>query len=317
MELWLLQYYLQQQQQQSILQWKWSRNCYLFILAETYANQNQRNSVYANWLKQQVSTSISLQFPSLPSSSQIQAFFFHSIHSSFPFSFTPTFFSLFLRGFDTPLVTVQTYFYSAVNTLIQTYSQLFFNQIILSAIKRGMISTYISVREKNMKLLLSATSQYPRLLITYYPVILKGLIDHGISVRKVSSHLLYQLTILLLKPTVDTTQNVNLLEDIFKLACGYLMKEEDKTIRSNYIQVVSNCLLLEQENASLFSILVHNCEFFLASLEQSIGENEERSTCSLALLKELNEHMDKSRMQSSIHWLLTKQFDDYPVLIEY
>ena len=111
MELWLLQYYLQQQQQQSILQWKWSRNCYLFILAETYANQNQRNSVYANWLKQQVSTSVSLQLPSLPSSSQIQAFFFHSIHSSFPFSFTPTFFSLFLRGFDTPLVTVQTYFY--------------------------------------------------------------------------------------------------------------------------------------------------------------------------------------------------------------
>lgn len=70
---------------------------------------------------------------------------------------------------------------------------------------RGMSSSYISVREKNMKLLLSAVTTYPRLLLHYHRVIAHGLVDRGVSVRRVSAQLMEQL----MKRLADETPEGN------------------------------------------------------------------------------------------------------------
>lgn len=70
---------------------------------------------------------------------------------------------------------------------------------------RGMNSSYISVREKNMKLLLSAVTTYPRLLLHYHRVIAHGLVDRGVSVRRVSAQLMEQL----MKRLADETPEGN------------------------------------------------------------------------------------------------------------
>ena len=56
-----------------------------------------------------------------------------------------------------------------------------------------MQSSYISVREKYLKLLGTAASAYPKLLLLYYPILLRGCNDKGISVRKASFRLVRDL----------------------------------------------------------------------------------------------------------------------------
>lgn len=73
---------------------------------------------------------------------------------------------------------------------------------------RGMSSSYISVREKNMKLLLSAVATYPRLLLHYHRVIAHGLVDRGVSVRRVSAQLMEQLMKRLADETPEGNESV-------------------------------------------------------------------------------------------------------------
>ena len=54
-------------------------------------------------------------------------------------------------------------------------------------VRKNDACPYITVREKNLRLLLSASSFYPRLLGPYAPVIQQGLEDRGVSVRRISS----------------------------------------------------------------------------------------------------------------------------------
>lgn len=303
----------------SLLDWNYARNSYLFVLAETYANLPRRSSSYSNWLKAQVAlpSAVVLSHTTLLSSSTIQILYYHSIRDSFPLSFNPTFFSLFLRGFDTPLVTIQNYFYTAITTIINTHSDLFLNQNVLAAMKRGMISTYISVREKNMKLLMAAATKFPRLLITYYHVVVKGLKDRGVSVRKVSYHLLNQLCQLLINPTnsLSNENEMMIAKDVFKLAVECLLKEEEKSVRAIAYEIVCHCLSQGKRDAHAFSYLLFICDFFLARLDLVMNENAEKITSSFTLLSDLHEQINADHMTTQIQWILQHHFEQQTVLL--
>lgn len=301
----------------SSLLWEYARNSYLFILAETYANKTEKCKEYSNWLKQQVTVPSLNQLNQLiiHSASQIQLFYIHSIYHSFPLSFTPSFFALFLRGFDTPLVAVQNFFYNGVNRMVNQHPQLFLNQSVLLALKRGMISTYISVREKNMKLLLAATNQYPRLLTIYYSVIVKGIKDRGVSVRKVSSQLLYQLAKHLIhsNESLSNPDNLHTGEQVFQIAVESLMREEEKTVRGTDYEILNTCLSRGINDDHMFIYLTHICEFFLSRLNSLVNENKDKITSSAVLLHDLHDCLNSQEVRERIEWLLQSHYEKEPV----
>lgn len=300
----------------SLLDWKAARNAYLFILAETYANK-PKYSKYSNWLKAQVlvPSITTLSRSAILPFSAIQSVYYHSIREAFPLTFYPIFFALLLRGFDTPLVTIQNYFYSAITTIITTHSDLFLNQNVLTAMKRGMVSTYISVREKNMKLLLAATAKYPRLLITYYHVVLKGLKDRGISVRKVSYQLLRRLIQLLVNDShvLSDEKECSIAEEVFDLAIQCLLKEEDKTVRSLAYEIVCHCLSQGLQDDPAFTYLSHICYAFQTTLQERLNENTDKITSSVMILKELHELMPIEDITKQIHWILETRIEKQTV----
>ena len=126
----------------------------------------------------------------LPDAKQVPSLYRAAVRNTPPLQQAAFFFSLYLRGLETPVVRVQGYFAAALEKLLRKQARLFLSQAVLNAMNRGMTSTYISVREKSLKLLSSAAAAYPRLLSLYLSVVLRGCTDRGISVRKVS----YRLT---------------------------------------------------------------------------------------------------------------------------
>ena len=109
---------------------------------------------------------------------------------------------------DTPIIRIQGYFSTALELLLQTQAHLFLSQSVLSVMNRGMSSSYISVREKNLKLLWTAADTYPRLLTLYLPVLLQGCSDRGISVRKISYRLTHRLMLYLLQRNIQDRKSV-------------------------------------------------------------------------------------------------------------
>ena len=130
-----------------------------------------------------------------PDKRQVLHLYLRSLCQAPPLLNTTHFFSLFLSGLNTPVARIQGYFVASLETLVRVYHTAFLNQDVLQAMTTGMQSSYISVREKYLKLLGAAASVYPKLLIGYYPVLLRGCTDNGISVRKASFRLVKDLVI--------------------------------------------------------------------------------------------------------------------------
>lgn len=167
------------------------------------------------------------------------------------------FFSLFLSGLDTPIIRIQGYFSNALEQLLRTQAQLFLSQSVLSVMNRGMSSSYISVREKNLKLLWTAAETYPRLLTLYLPVLIRGCSDRGISVRKVSYRLTNRLLNYLLQRGLQEDSRETLLAvRLYRLTFNTLTSPEDATIQKLCLESVADAWLLKAtQNSSLLVYL--------------------------------------------------------------
>lgn len=171
---------------------------------------------------------------------------------------------------------------------------------------RGMASPYISVREKNMKLLLSASATFPRLLCNYYSVIRHGLLDRGVSVRRVSAQLVETLMKLLMSETPTREGRATLLSCV-ELVLSCLLKEGDSYVRTSLVGGVV-CVLCECElNENGFELLKGVC-----SEVARVVENQE-------LLKAIGHGMlaslQKQRVTKEVDWLLNEKMGNNAMLV--
>ena len=154
---------------------------------------------------------------------------------------------------DTPIIRIQGYFSTALELLLQTQAHLFLSQSVLSGMNRGMSSSYISVREKNLKLLWTAADTYPRLLTLYLPVLLQGCSDRGISVRKISYRLTHRLMLYLLQRNIQKeSRETSLAVRLYRMNLNALTSSEETAVRKLCLESVADAWLFRAPLSSSF-----------------------------------------------------------------
>ena len=261
----------------------------------------QRSAAYESWLRAHVDLPSfgALSQAAFPSNSSLYSLHRRNLRHSPAFAFSAVFFALFLRGFETPAVRIQASFYSAMESLLQSQSHLFLRSSILAVMQRGMQSPYISVREKNLRLLLSAASFYPRLLHPYAPVIRQGLQDRGVSVRRVSSRLACRLVEQVLKE-LDVVPRASVVT-LFVWMADRAFREEDAKVRRACEESLVRVLLQTGAMA-----LVAQC---CARLRQMMEEQSEGSV--KRFVEESDAILEESAQQNALQSHLRALFDTY------
>ena len=268
---------------------------------DSYLSQSQRSAAYESWLQRQADlpSFAALSHAAFPSAASLFSLHRRAIRRSPASSFAAVFFAQFLRGFETPAVRIQAFFYAAMETLLQSQSHLFLRSSILSVMQRGMQSPYITVREKNLRLLLSASSFYPRLLGPYAPVIQQGLEDRGVSVRRISSRLARGLLEQVLKEL-----DVVPCETVVKLV-GWMaeraFREEDAKVREACEANVLRVLL----GAGTLGVVAQSC----VQLQNQMKEQSESSVT--RFVEECRAILEQSQQQAALQRQIRRLFDTF------
>lgn len=178
-----------------------------------------------------------------------------------------------------------------------------------------MKSSYISVREKNMKLLLSAINTYPRLLLHYHGVICHGLVDRGVSVRRVSAQLMEQLMKRLANETAETATEDTvegkeaLLLSSLQLSLHCLLKEGDSAVRSALLNSIVTVLTESPRTASGFARLASVSRVVLTVLDTA------EDTAVAELLRERLMQGSRRQVASLVQWLCAEHLGEDAALV--
>ena len=175
-----------------------------------------------------------------------------------------------------------------------------------------MKSSYISVREKNMKLLLSAINTYPRLLLHYHGVICHGLVDRGVSVRRVSAQLMEQLMKRLANETAteDTVEGKEaLLLSSLQLSLHCLLKEGDSAVRSALLNSIVTVLTESPRTAGGFARLASVSRVVLTVLDAA------EDTTVAELLRERLMQGSRRQVASLVQWLCAEHLGEDAALV--
>ena len=249
------------------------------MLLQSYLANKNRSASYEHWLLSQTTfpSIATLASLAIPSSTTLTSLHLHNVHSFLPSRFSPLFFSCFLHGLETPAIRIQSSFYSAIERLLQSQASLFLRPSILSLIQQGVQSPYISVREKNLKLLLSASSILPSLLLFYATVIRQSTLDRGVSVRKAGGRLVVRLMshVWAKRETLGKEAIIR----VFGWVSERVLAEEEKSIRKICEESVLEVVFQKDE-----WILVGECCELLS--QQALLFREEQVD---RLFRELNE----------------------------
>lgn len=185
---------------------------------------------------------------------------------------------------------------------------------------RGMSSSYISVREKNLKLLWTAAETYPRLLTLYLPVLIRGCSDRGISVRKVSYRLTNRLLNYLLQRGLQEDSRETLLAvRLYRLTFNTLTSPEDATIQKLCLESVADAWLLKAtQNSSLLVYLAKIARNTTARINEVKAESGSAITRVEKGLNQLGEVFKKQEkyLHNLCGWILHILRDTLPEVNE-
>lgn len=275
--------------------------CFLLVVADAYLARPQRSAAFEAWLGEQAALPSfgALSQAALPAAASLFSLHRRAIRPSPAYSFAAVFFALFLRGFETPAVRIQAFFYSAMETLLQSQSHLFLRGSVLAAMQRGMQSPYITVREKNLRLLLSASAFYPRLLGPYAPVIQQGLEDRGVSVRRVSSRLASALLEQVLRE-LDVVP-AEAVESLLGWLADRALREEDARVREACEKNVLRGLL----RADGLALAARCCALLRARMR------EESEAAVRRFLEESGAMLEQPPLRAALQQLLRRLFDSF------
>lgn len=268
---------------------------------DSYLSHTQRSAAYEAWLQRQAELPSfgALSHAAFPSTASLFSLHCRAIRQSPASSFSAVFFAQFLRGFETPTVRIQAFFYSAMETLLQSQSHLFLRSSILAVMQRGMQSPYITVREKNLRLLLSASSFYPRLLGPYAPVIQQGLEDRGVSVRRISSRLARGLCEQVLKE-LDVVPGETVVKLIGWMA-DRAFREEDAKVREGCEENVMSVLL----RAGTLDVVAQSCVLLQNQMKEQSESNGKR------FVEECHAILEQPHHQAALQRQIRRLFDTY------
>ena len=257
----------------------------------------------------------------LPDAKQVPSLYRAAVRNTPPLQQAAFFFSLYLRGLETPVVRVQGYFAAALEKLLRKQARLFLSQAVLNAMNRGMTSTYISVREKSLKLLSSAAAAYPRLLSLYLSVVLRGCTDRGISVRKVSYRLLSQLLHYLQTHGLQDTRDAATALKLFRTLFDTATSEEDAGIRSICVDAMVTAWLFETPlDTSLRAFLAKTAGIVnarVSEMKAQSGAAVDRVETTLQSMRTLLQKRDGAgRMARLSEWTVQTLCAELPVVSE-